>query len=116
MFLVLVFIFFMVLVFSLVLVLVFYFFMFLAGFKLDYLSKVSSFERGFIRLIKIQNSFRIHFFVIILIFVIFDLEVVMFLGLLVSDVSSIFGFFFLLVFVLCGFYMEWGYGKLVWMI
>nr|YP_007024790.1 NADH dehydrogenase subunit 3 [Aelurostrongylus abstrusus]AFT65550.1 NADH dehydrogenase subunit 3 [Aelurostrongylus abstrusus] len=83
--------------------------------KEDLLSKVNSFESGFLSLVKVQNSFSIHFFVIMLMFVIFDLEVVMFLGLLVSDVSSLFAFF-LLGFVLLGFYMEWGYGKLIWVV
>lgn len=55
---------------------------------------------------KIQNSFRIHFFIIILIFVIFDLEIVIFLGILVSDISSIISFFLIFIFVLGGFYIE----------
>lgn len=55
---------------------------------------------------KIQNSFRIHFFIIILIFVIFDLEIVIFLGILVSDISSIISFFLIFIFVFGGFYIE----------
>lgn len=65
---------------------------------------------------KIQNSFRIHFFIIILIFVIFDLEIVIFLGILVSDISSIISFFLIFIFVLGGFYIEWWYGKLIWVV
>jgi hypothetical protein len=48
-----------------------------------------------------------------LMFVIFDLEVVIFLGVLVSDFFSFFSFFVIFVFILGGFYIEWYYGKLV---
>nr|AYG51197.1 NADH dehydrogenase subunit 3 [Metastrongylus salmi] len=105
-----------VFLFSLLFVLVFYVFLFFISSKLGGLLKVNSFESGFLSITKIQNSFSIHFFVVMLMFVIFDLEIVMFLGLLVSDLSSLLGFFFLFFFVVMGFYMEWFYGKLIWMI
>lgn len=79
-------------------------------------NKVRAFERGFVRVGKIQNSFRIHFFIIILIFVIFDLEIVMFLGILVSDIRSFIRFLIIFTFILGGFYIEWYYGKLIWVI
>uniref|UniRef100_A0A7I5U6C4 NADH-ubiquinone oxidoreductase chain 3 n=1 Tax=Strongyloides ratti TaxID=34506 RepID=A0A7I5U6C4_STRRB len=94
----------------------FYFFNFFFGFNFFEFNKSSSFESGFLSVGKIQNSFSIHFFVIMLMFVIFDLEVVMFLGVLVSDLNSFLLFVFLLFFVFIGFYMEWYYGKLVWMV
>nr|YP_009050531.1 NADH dehydrogenase subunit 3 [Parafilaroides normani]AIG23799.1 NADH dehydrogenase subunit 3 [Parafilaroides normani] len=102
--------------FSIFMIFIFYFLVFFLSFKDLSLVKVSSFESGFLSLVKIQNSFSIHFFVIMLMFVIFDLEVVMFLGLLISDFSSLCVFFLLFVFVLGGFYMEWSYGKLIWMV
>lgn len=70
------------------------------------LLKVCAFESGFNRVGKIQNSFSIHFFVIILIFVIFDLEIVIFLGLIISDGLSFVGFVILILFIFGGFYME----------
>ena len=79
-------------------------------------NKIRAFERGFVRVGKIQNSFSIHFFIIILIFVIFDLEVVIFLGILISDITSFFSFLLIFTFILGGFYIEWYYGKLVWVI
>lgn len=79
-------------------------------------NKVSAFERGFIRIGKIQNSFSIHFFIMILIFVIFDLEIVMFLGILVSDIRSFIRFLLIFLFIFGGFYIEWWYGKLIWVI
>nr|YP_026089.1 NADH dehydrogenase subunit 3 [Steinernema carpocapsae]AAT00532.1 NADH dehydrogenase subunit 3 [Steinernema carpocapsae] len=94
----------------------FYFINFFLSNKLLEKNKVSSFESGFVSVGKVQNSFSIHFFVIMLMFVIFDLEVVMLIGLLVSDFNSFFSFIMLLFFVLGGFYMEWWYGKLIWII
>jgi len=81
-----------------------------------YLLKTISFESGFIRLGKIQNSFSIHFFVMLLIFVIFDLEIVILLAVLISGFSSFLSFLFLFFFIIGGFYMEWYYGKLVWLV
>nr|AST14929.1 NADH dehydrogenase subunit 3 [Hammerschmidtiella sp. ZengetLiu-2016] len=78
--------------------------------------KVVAFESGFKSVGKIQNSFSIHFFIMMLMFVIFDLEVVMLLGILISDMNMVFIFWFLFMFILGGFYMEWWYGKLMWII
>ena len=74
--------------------------------KKNELVKIGAFESGFLSIGKIQNSFRIHFFIIMLIFVIFDLEIVMFLGLMISDNSSLVGFLLLMLFIFGGFYME----------
>lgn len=106
----------MVLVFTLILLVVFYLINFIISVKDLRKNKISAFERGFCRVGKIQNSFRIHFFIIILIFVIFDLEIVIFLGILVSDISSFIRFLIMFAFILGGFYIEWWYGKLVWVI
>nr|YP_008994645.1 NADH dehydrogenase subunit 3 [Protostrongylus rufescens]AGW80385.1 NADH dehydrogenase subunit 3 [Protostrongylus rufescens] len=105
---------FMVVVFSVFLIFALYGLSFFLNLKEDGVNKVSSFESGFLSLVKVQGSFSIHFFVIMLMFVIFDLEIVMFLGLLVSDVSSMLSFLLLFFFVMGGFYMEWVYGKLIW--
>lgn len=70
-------------------------------------NKIRAFECGFVSVGKIQNSFRIHFFIMMLIFVIFDLEIVMFLGILVSDIRSYIRFLMIFIFILGGFYIEW---------
>nr|ACF06381.1 NADH dehydrogenase subunit 3 [Toxocara canis] len=106
----------MVIVFTLLLLVIFYLGNFVLSCKDFYKNKISSFECGFVSVGKIQNSFSIHFFIMMLMFVIFDLEVVMFVGVLVSDVSSLVSFLLLMLFILGGFYMEWWYGKLVWLI
>lgn len=89
---------------------------FFLSLKVFYLIKNSSFERGFERIGKIHNSFRIHFFIIILIFVIFDLEVVILLGFLMSSYYSYIIFYIIFFFILFGFYIEWYFGKLIWII
>nr|ANG44574.1 NADH dehydrogenase subunit 3 [Angiostrongylus cantonensis] len=108
--------FFMVVLITFLLILLLYMVCFLMSLKENNLNKVNSFESGFLSLVKIQNSFSIHFFVLMLMFVIFDLEIVMFLGLLVVDVSLVVSFFMLFLFVLGGFYMEWFFGKLIWVV
>ena len=107
---------FYLLVFSLILVVVFYLLNFFLSLKGFYLIKNSSFERGFERIGKIHNSFSIHFFIIMLIFVIFDLEVVILLGFLVSSYYSLVMFYLIFFFILFGFYIEWFMGKLLWMV
>nr|YP_009550282.1 NADH dehydrogenase subunit 3 [Heterorhabditis indica]YP_817456.1 NADH dehydrogenase subunit 3 [Heterorhabditis bacteriophora]ABJ80700.1 NADH dehydrogenase subunit 3 [Heterorhabditis bacteriophora]AZU95941.1 NADH dehydrogenase subunit 3 [Heterorhabditis bacteriophora]QAA11086.1 NADH dehydrogenase subunit 3 [Heterorhabditis indica]QAA11098.1 NADH dehydrogenase subunit 3 [Heterorhabditis bacteriophora] len=106
----------MLLLFVLFLLFVFYLVNFLISIKDNSKNKISAFESGFVSVGKIQNSFSIHFFIMMLMFVIFDLEIVMFLGVLVSDMSSFVSFLLLFVFILSGFYMEWWYGKLVWLV
>nr|AGY95396.1 NADH dehydrogenase subunit 3 [Hypodontus macropi] len=102
--------------FALFLLLMLYVLNFFMSVKKMDLLKVGAFESGFLSIGKIQNSFSIHFFIMMLMFVIFDLEIVMFLGLLISDVSSVVSFLLLMLFIFGGFYMEWYYGKLIWVI
>lgn len=97
-------------------ILLFYCINFFLRLKLALKVKINAFESGFISVGKIQNSFSIHFFIIILMFIIFDLEVVIFLGVLVRDFFSFLRFFFIFFFIVGGFYIEWYYGKLVWVV
>ena len=92
---------------TIILLLMLYMLNFVISLKKSEILKVNTFERGFVRLSKVQNSFSIHFFVIILIFVIFDLEIVMFLGLILSDFAAFVGFVILIFFIMLGFYIEW---------
>nr|YP_008963977.1 NADH dehydrogenase subunit 3 [Macropicola ocydromi]AGY95432.1 NADH dehydrogenase subunit 3 [Macropicola ocydromi] len=105
-----------VVLFALFLLLMLYVMNFFMSVKKMDLLKVGAFESGFLSIGKIQNSFSIHFFIMMLMFVIFDLEIVMFLGLLISDVSSVMSFLMLMLFIFGGFYMEWYYGKLIWVV
>lgn len=99
-----------------VLVVFLYFGMFVISVKEASVFKVFSFERGFMRVGKVHSAFRVHFFLMILMFVVFDLEIVILLGLLVSDLSAVGVFFVIFFFVRGGFFMEWYYGKLVWVV
>lgn len=72
----------------------------------------SSFESGFQRIGLVQNSFRVQFFMILLLFVVFDLEIVLFAGVLVCGNFSFFIFFFIFFFVTLGVYLEWYFNKL----
>nr|YP_009445097.1 NADH dehydrogenase subunit 3 [Marshallagia marshalli]ATV81506.1 NADH dehydrogenase subunit 3 [Marshallagia marshalli] len=89
---------------------------FLLSSKKIELLKVSTFESGFMSIGKIHNSFSIHFFIVMLMFVVFDLEIVMLVGVLVVDLSSLVSFLILMMFIVVGFYMEWWYGKLIWFV
>lgn len=78
--------------------------------------KVFSFESGFKSVGIVHCAFRIHFFIMILMFVVFDLEVVILVGLVVVDKVYYVVFYILFFFVVGGFLMEWYFGKLVWLI
>nr|BCD52148.1 NADH dehydrogenase subunit 3 [Strongyloides sp. EN-2020c] len=108
------FVLFLVFFFAFFFSLFFYFFSLFFSFINFYNSKSSSYESGFVSVGLIQNSFSIHFFVIMIMFVVFDLEVILFIGILISDLNSFICFLFLFVFLFLFFYMEWFYGKLVW--
>jgi NADH-ubiquinone oxidoreductase chain 3 len=71
-----------------------------------------SFERGFQSLGKIQSSFRVHFFLIMLIFVVFDVEIVMLLGFVVGGSFFFFTLILLFFFLVFGLYIEWFFNKL----
>lgn len=73
-----------------------------------------SFERGFISIGVVFCSFSIHFFIVLLIFVIFDIEVILLVGCLSS--VNVFVFFFVFLLVVGGVYLEWYLGKLSWLI
>lgn len=84
----------------------FYVINFFLSIKNNTKNKINAFESGFIRVGVIQNSFSIHFFVIMVIFVVFDLEIVIFLGVLLADFFSVWSILLLLSFIIGGFYME----------
>lgn len=73
-----------------------------------------SFESGFESVGYVHSRFSIHFFIILVIFVIFDLEIILLLGCLVSNNNLTYLLFMILV--VGGVYMEWYLGKLKWII
>ena len=90
----------------LILVLLFFLLNFLLSYSLIFNYKLLPFECGFDYIGFNQSSLSIHFVFIILIFVIFDLELILFLGFLLFN--FIFFYYFILYFFLsiASFYME----------
>nr|ALM87699.1 NADH dehydrogenase subunit 3 [Aspiculuris tetraptera] len=84
--------------------------MFVISVKDGSVFKVFSFESGFMSVGKVRSAFSVHFFLMMLMFVVFDLEIVMLLGLLVSDLSAI-GVLFVVSFFCCGWIF---YGVMLW--
>lgn len=76
---------------------------------------MSSFERGFTRVGIRQKSFSLQFFLLMVVFIIFDIEVVLLLGFVVKDFWSRVGIIIVIVFILGGLFLEWKTGKLIWM-
>nr|WAP90829.1 NADH dehydrogenase subunit 3 [Neofoleyellides sp. XM-2022] len=84
------------------------------SFKDYYFLKISSYECGFDLLKKGYFSFNVVFFSVVLMFIIFELEVVIFVFLIGVDVYSFLVFYIFFLYVLLSFYMEWYLGKLIW--
>jgi NADH:ubiquinone oxidoreductase subunit 3 (subunit A) len=100
------------------LVLIFYFLFIFLNYFIYFKSlgkfSVSYFESGFDGVLIDQNFIRVHFFLIIVLFVVFDLELVMFVGFLLVDRSYYYYFFIFFFVVMRSFYLEFFLGKLVW--
>jgi NADH:ubiquinone oxidoreductase subunit 3 (subunit A) len=77
-------------------------------------SSISSFESGFDRGLLFQTSVRVHFFLIIILFVLFDLELVLFIGFLLLDFRRFVIFYLFFFFVILSFYLEFWLNKMVW--
>lgn len=67
-------------------------------------SKIRAFECGFSTVGAVYRSFRIHFFIVLLIFIVFELEVVLLLGCLFAVGN--FTFLLLILFIVGGIYLE----------
>lgn len=84
-----------------------------------YSEKLACFECGFISFLGHSGSFSLHFFIITILFLIFDVEIVLILPLpilfgkilLGVETYLVGGFIFA---VLGGLYFEWRYGRLEW--
>nr|NP_954725.1 NADH dehydrogenase subunit 3 [Dirofilaria immitis]CAD61199.2 NADH dehydrogenase subunit 3 [Dirofilaria immitis] len=106
--------FFVVFLFSFFVSLLMYFFSMFVSYKDFFESKVSSYECGFDVCKKVHVGFNLVFFSIVLLFVVFELEVIIFVFLVQGDLFSVFSFFMFFFYVVLSFYMEWSFGKLIW--
>jgi NADH:ubiquinone oxidoreductase subunit 3 (subunit A) len=79
---------------------------FFVSFKLKNINKLRPFECGFRTVGFIHTSFSVHFFIILIIFVIFDLEVVLLIGCLILSSVGILSFLLIICFVVGGIYLE----------
>nr|YP_006576264.1 NADH dehydrogenase subunit 3 [Thelazia callipaeda]AFN20664.1 NADH dehydrogenase subunit 3 [Thelazia callipaeda] len=79
---------------------------FLISFKEAEGSKISSYECGFDSLTKLHTGSSIYFFFIILVFIIFELEVMIFIILIQVDLFGFFSFFFIFC-VYCVKFLLW---------
>lgn len=86
---------------------------FFVSFKDSINGKLDSYECGFITSNKFHSSFNLVFFSIILIFVIFELEVIIFIIFVLGDFYRVFSFFIFFLYVIFSFYIEFFFGKLV---
>lgn len=75
-------------------------------------NKLEPFECGFTPTSKLNTRFSVHFFVVLLFFLIFDLEVVLVLTSLMSGASGLLVFTFIMIFIVGGVYLEITLGKL----
>jgi len=101
-------------VLSFTLALILYLVNFLLRYKVYKKNKLTAFERGFRAVGNLHSSFSVHFFVILLIFVIFDLEIVLLLGCILATNSIT--FLLVIILVIGRVYLESYLGKLKWMV
>nr|QFG38893.1 NADH dehydrogenase subunit 3 [Colus islandicus] len=81
--------------------------------------KSSPFECGFDPIKSARIPFSLRFFLLAIIFLIFDVEIVLLFPILVSMISSfslslVFGTFIFLVILIVGLFHEWNEGSLDW--
>ena len=107
------------LIFSLALSFVLFILSYLLGNKNPYRGKISAYECGFAAIYQPNNPFTIKFFVVGIIFLIFDLEIIYLIPWSIS--SSVFSLYtqlivlFFVLFVVLGLIYEWMRGGLEWL-
>nr|CAB55577.1 NADH-ubiquinone oxidoreductase subunit 3 [Globodera pallida] len=79
------------------------------------LTKLFVFESGFSSLSKVKIFFSLHFFLVLLIFVLFDLEFILILFFFFGGKIFSILFFLVVFFIFSSFFLEWYLKKLVWM-
>lgn len=83
-----------------------------------YIEKISAYECGFQPFIEKQTNFDIHFYLIAILFIIFDLEIIfLFPWIIVLKYLNFLGFFSMISFssiLTIGFIFEWKKGILDW--
>jgi len=76
--------------------------------KADY-EKLSTYECGFVNFTDARGIFDVNFYVIAILFLIFDVEIIIFIPLILIPLNlyCFFVFYFLLFILFFGFFLEW---------
>lgn len=105
--------------FSIFLSVIIFFLSFLAVPKEASFEKLTAYECGFEPFSNARGQFDVRFYLVAILFIIFDLEIIyLFPWLLVLNKIGIFGFFTMLIFLFIlavGFLYEWNRGALDWL-
>lgn len=86
---------------------------FIVGFYNFYYRKISRLEAGFIQTSKLQIRFSIQFIFLLLIFILFDTEILFTFGFLLNFYELILLNFFILIFLFVTLLIEWKFNKLI---
>ena len=109
---------FIFLLFSIILSLVIFFLSYVISSKLDDAEKLSAYECGFNPFFDSRVEFDIKFYIVAILFLIFDLEISFLfpfsVGLNTMTSSGFYGMLFFLFLLTIGFYYEWKKGALDW--
>ncbi len=109
---------FIFLIFSIILSTIIFFLSFILSSKLDDAEKLTIYECGFNPFNDSRSEFNIKFYIVAILFLIFDLEISYLFPFivcldLITDISIFFMLFFLFVLTI-GFFYEWKKGALDW--
>ena len=80
------------------------------------ISRLTPIERGFAVVGKVHGLFSLQYFVILVLFLCFDLEIVFVVRLVLSGVQRIVIGIFFFLFIIGGLWVEWAWGKLIWVL
>jgi NADH-quinone oxidoreductase subunit A len=106
------------LIFSIILSTIIFFLSFVLSSKLDDAEKLTAYECGFNPFSDSRAEFDVKFYIVAILFIIFDLEISFLFPFSVClDYISFFGFYCMLIFLFAltvGFFYEWKKGALDW--
>ena len=80
-----------------------------------YYRKISRLEAGFMQTSKLQMRFSIQFVFLLLIFILFDTEILFTFGFLLNSFEFILLNSFILIFLFVTLLVEWKFNKLIWL-
>lgn len=77
--------------------------------------QLTRFESGFSGVGAVLKL-RLNFFSILIVFIIFDLEIILLIGMITKDFCRTWGLLLVWAFIFIGLYFEWWAGKLSWFV